>query len=340
MIRVAVNGYGTIGRRVADAVLKQPDMKLVGISKQKADYRARAAYQKGIPIFLPDKKYLTDFEKAGIPTSGSVDDLLNQCEVVIDATPEDVGASNRPLYERSGKLAIFQGGEAHDVAGFSFVAQCNFESAAGRKNIRVVSCNTTGLCRLLNTLGKNFGIRKARAVLARRAADPDEVSKGPIDAVVLDPTTVPSHHGHDVRTVLGSINIVTMAYKVPTTHMHLHSLLVTLNKKPSKEESLLALEGEPRIATVDGKGGFKSTASLVDFAREKNRPRNDIYEVVVWRDSVTLEEDEIYMFLAVHQEAIVVPENIDAVRALIGGYNREQSMNLTDTSLGIISGKW
>lgn len=30
-IRVAVNGYGVIGKRVADAVMVQPDMKLSGI---------------------------------------------------------------------------------------------------------------------------------------------------------------------------------------------------------------------------------------------------------------------------------------------------------------------
>ena len=32
MIRVGVNGYGTIGKRVADAVAPQPDMRLVGVT--------------------------------------------------------------------------------------------------------------------------------------------------------------------------------------------------------------------------------------------------------------------------------------------------------------------
>ncbi|MFO7539153.1 MAG: type II glyceraldehyde-3-phosphate dehydrogenase, partial [Chloroflexota bacterium] len=31
-IRVAVNGYGIIGKRVADAVRVQPDMELVGVA--------------------------------------------------------------------------------------------------------------------------------------------------------------------------------------------------------------------------------------------------------------------------------------------------------------------
>ena len=33
-VKVAVNGYGTIGKRVADAVKLQPDMELIGVAKQ------------------------------------------------------------------------------------------------------------------------------------------------------------------------------------------------------------------------------------------------------------------------------------------------------------------
>ena len=43
MIKVAINGYGTIGRRVADAVRLQKDMTVVGIVKAKPDYIAQEA---------------------------------------------------------------------------------------------------------------------------------------------------------------------------------------------------------------------------------------------------------------------------------------------------------
>jgi glyceraldehyde-3-phosphate dehydrogenase (NAD(P)) len=138
-----------------------------------------------------------------------------------------------------------------------------------------------------------------------------------------------------VQTVLPHINIVTMAFKVPTTHMHLHSVILSLKKQATKEEVVKALKGAPRINLVDGKSGFKSTANVMDWAREKGRDRNDVYEATVWRDSVTVVDGEAYMFLGVHQEAIVVPENIDAIRALSGGVGREESMKLTDESLGI-----
>ena len=40
-IRVAVNGYGVLGRRVAAAVHLQKDMELVGVADVEADWRLR-----------------------------------------------------------------------------------------------------------------------------------------------------------------------------------------------------------------------------------------------------------------------------------------------------------
>ena len=335
MIRVGVNGYGTIGRRVADAVRKQKDMELVGVTAAHPHYKYKLAGQKGIQLYALDMKSLEAFNKDGYNLKGTLNDLLQRIDVVVDAGPDDTGPVNLKTYGLAGRKAVFNGGAGDEMAVPSFVAQCNFEGARGKDAVKVVSCNTTGLCRTIDAIDKAIGVSKARAVLARRATDPDDVKKGPIDAVVLDPTTLPSHHGPDVQTVLPDIKIVTMAFKVPTTHMHLHSLILSLKKQASKEEVVKALQAAPRITLVDGKSGFKSTANIMDWAREAGRDRNDVYEAVVWKDSVTVVDDEAYMFLAVHQEAIVVPEDIDAIRALAGGYTKEESMKMTDESLGI-----
>lgn len=336
VIKVGINGYGTIGRRVADAVMKQDDMELVGVTKTKPDYKSAVAESKGISVYAVDMKSLEGFRSAGANVKGTLNDLLQRVDVVVDCAPEDTGPLNKPIYELAGVKAIYQGGAGDNLAGVSFVAQCNYDEAVGKRAVQVVSCNTTGLCRTISAVDKSVGVSRARAVLARRATDPDDVKKGPIDAIVLDPSTLPSHHGPDVQTVLKGLDIVTMAFKVPTTHMHLHSLILSLKKQAGKEEVVSALSKAPRITLVDGKSGFKSTANIMDWAREAGRPRNDVYEATVWRDSVTVVSGEAYMFLAVHQEAIVVPENIDAIRALAGGYSREESMKRTDLSLGIV----
>jgi glyceraldehyde-3-phosphate dehydrogenase (NAD(P)) len=49
-IRVAINGYGVIGKRVADAVLLQPDMQLAGVGDVVSDYRIKAAIVAGLPV--------------------------------------------------------------------------------------------------------------------------------------------------------------------------------------------------------------------------------------------------------------------------------------------------
>jgi glyceraldehyde-3-phosphate dehydrogenase (NAD(P)) len=336
MTKVGINGYGTIGRRVADAVKKQPDMELVGVTKVRPDYRAKLAQDKGIPLYSPDEKTLQSFKEAGYSPRGTLEDLLERVDVIVEATPDEVGAANKRLYEHAGVKAIFEGGEEHSLIGCSFVAQCNYDEAIGKKMVRVVSCNATALCRVLGSIDRRFGILKARVVIARRAGDPHETSKGPIDSVVLDPPAIPSHHAPDVLTVLPNLNLVTMAYKVPTTHMHIQSVIATLKKKATKEEVVATLDRSPRIMTVTSQAGYKSTANVIDWAREMGRPRNDIFEAVVWSDPIGIVDDELFLFIATHQEAIVIPENIDAIRAVCGGYSREESMKLTDESLGIV----
>lgn len=50
-VRVAVNGYGVIGKRVADAVHVQDDMELVGVADIATDYRIRMACNLGIDVY-------------------------------------------------------------------------------------------------------------------------------------------------------------------------------------------------------------------------------------------------------------------------------------------------
>jgi glyceraldehyde-3-phosphate dehydrogenase (NAD(P)) len=86
---------------------------------------------------------------------------------------------------------------------------------------------------------------------------------------------------------------------------------------------------------VSSSEGFNSTSQVVDFSREMLRPRNDLYEVVLWRDSFKVIGNELFFYMGIHQEAIVIPENVDAIRALDGGYTKEDSMKLTNKTLGI-----
>jgi glyceraldehyde-3-phosphate dehydrogenase (NAD(P)) len=335
MIKVAVNGYGTIGKRVADAVAAQPDMEIVGVSKTKPSAEAYIAKMRGYPLYIADLAKKPAFDQAGIPVAGSVDDMLKKADIVIDATPGDVGAKNKPVYEKAGLKAIFQGGEEHEVAGFSFNSDCNYNAAIGKQFARVVSCNTTGLCRIINAMDKAYGVEKVRAVMVRRGSDPGEVKKGPIDAVVLNPVTIPSHHGPDVQTVLPHIPIVTMAMIVPTTMMHMHAITMDLKKQATKEEILKIIEQHPRMGLVRKSTGITSTAELKEYAMDMGRCRSDLWENGIFEESVAVVGKELYLFQAIHQEADVVVENVDAIRAMTGTVkDQATSVRMTNEALG------
>ncbi|MDI9641944.1 MAG: type II glyceraldehyde-3-phosphate dehydrogenase [Archaeoglobaceae archaeon] len=331
-LKVAINGYGTIGKRVADAIALQDDMEVVGVTKTKPDFEAKMASMK-FDLYLAKKDGAELFEKAGIETCGFLEDLLGKADIVVDCSPDKVGAENKKIYERLGIKAIFQGGEKKDVAEISFNALANYDQAKNRRFVRVVSCNTTALTRLIYQLKTNFKIGRVRATILRRISDPKEDKKGLMNAIMPDPIALPSHHAKDVKTVLPDVDIVTTAFKLPTTLMHVHSLSIELKEKVSREDVVTVLEKEPRIMLVSEADGFTSTAKIIEFAREF-RARNDLFENVVWLESIAIDGNDLFVTQAVHQEAIVVPENIDAIRAIFG-VEKKLSIEKTNRSLRI-----
>lgn len=225
-VRVAANGYGVIGKRFADAIALQDDMELVGIADVVYDYRIRVAVDRGYPIYvsIPDKR--EEMESAGIPVAGTLDHLLKRVDVVIDCTPKGIGARNKEIYEAAGVKAIWQGGEQHAMTGYSFVAQANYEGAMNRDFARVVSCNTTGLSRVLHALHRHGWVKRARVVIMRRGTDPWESHKNGMINTVIPETKVPSHQGPDAQTVIPDLDITTMAGAGPYNLGHIHFAMV------------------------------------------------------------------------------------------------------------------
>jgi glyceraldehyde-3-phosphate dehydrogenase (NAD(P)) len=333
VVKVAVNGYGTIGKRVARAVALQPDMAVVGVVKNRPNWEALSAYKLGFPLYVPEDR-VDVFEKAGLRIEGTLRELLEKADVVVDATPGGVGAKYKPLYEETGIKAIFQGGEDASIAEVSFNALANYDAAIGKRFVRVVSCNTTGLIRLIVAMKELGRIRSVRAVLVRRGADTKEIKKGPIEGLILKPAKPPSHHAEDVKTVIGDMDIVTYAVIAPTTLAHMHLVRFELEESVTREDVLGALKATPRIMLVNA-SLLSSTAELREAFRDSGRPLGDIYENAVWEDSVWVNGSEVWLAQAVHQEAIVVPENIDAIRAVMNLSDKESSIRLTNETLGI-----
>lgn len=339
MKSVGINGYGTIGKRVADAVSAQDDMKIVGVTKRSPDFEARMAVEKGYDLYLsvPDRE--SSFEDADIKVAGTADELFEKLDIVVDCTPEGIGARNKEqIYEKIGLKAIFEGGEKHDAIGLSFNSFSNYKDVIGKDYVRVVSCNTTGLCRTLKPIDNLCGIKKVRAVMVRRGADPGQVKKGPINAVIPNPPTVPSHHGPDVQTVMYGLDITTIALLVPTTLMHQHNLMVELESNVSVDDIKDELNKTSRVLVLKAKEGLDSTAAFMEYAKDLGRNRSDLYEIGVWEESLNIVEGELYYMQAIHQESDVVPENVDAIRAILEMEDDPQkSIEKTNKAMRVLS---
>jgi glyceraldehyde-3-phosphate dehydrogenase (NAD(P)) len=256
--------------------------------------------------------------------------------VVVDATPAGVGKENKKKYDALGVKSIFEGGESHDLTGRSFVAEVNYEKIFKKESVRVVSCNTTALCRILNPFVVGGLLEKAYVVLARRGSDPvDSHKKGPLGTLLLE-KTVPSHHTFDARTVIPNLPVLTVAYAIPTTIGHLHTVVLRLTKEVKKEEIIKILKANPRIVGIGQELNILAQNQLVELMRDMGRPRADMWEVAFWEEPIYVDGKDVCFYYQVHNEAIVVPENIDAIRALTGLESRaDRSIVKTNASLGM-----
>lgn len=336
-IKIAVNGYGIIGKRVADAVSLQDDMELIGVCDVVSDWRIKMAVEKAYPVFAFNNEFKTQMLGANIPTQGTLDDLIAGADIIVDCTPKKIAAGNIEKYKTAKLKFIVHGGEKHEVTGHSFSAENNYETAIGRASTRVVSCNTTSILRTLTTLKKAGLLQKARGTLLRRATDPWESHLGGIMNTLVPEKDIPSHQGPDAQTVDPELDVITAAVKVPQTLSHLHYWNVQLSRKATRDEIIKALKTSTRIMLINYDDGLTANNVIKEWMLEKGRPYGDMYEVAIWQDMLKVVGDELFYAYVVDNQAIVIPETIDAIRALTElETDAKESIRKTNKSLGII----
>jgi glyceraldehyde-3-phosphate dehydrogenase (NAD(P)) len=86
-IRVAVNGYGVIGKRVADAIAVQDDLTLADVADLATDWQVAVPAAKGYALFGATGEYARAMGAAGLDVAGDLDDLLSVADIVVDCTP-------------------------------------------------------------------------------------------------------------------------------------------------------------------------------------------------------------------------------------------------------------
>lgn len=316
-IKVGVAGYGVIGQRLADGVALQEDMELVGVADVAPTLPVQALYEKGMPYKLftavPEKKnLLTD---AGIPVSGTLEELIQEVDVMLDATSAGVGAKNKELYKKYNTKAVFQGGEKNEIADVFFHGYANYEKGVGANYLKLTSCNTTGLIRAIDCIDRAVGVVKIAITIIRRVADPGDYHRGLTNALEVE--EAPSHQALDLMTIMPHVSATGILIHTPVTHGHIIVPVVSTKKKIEKENLLEIFKAHPRIRVVRLADGFKGNASLFKYARDLGNPRGDMFEIAVWEESIVNSGDDIMFAINIPQESVVIPETMDAIRAAL-----------------------
>ena len=246
-VKVGVAGYGTIGTRLADGVVLQEDMELVGIVGHSPSLAIRALAENNMigvngveyKLYLVDMELKPKFDALGIPVEGSFEELCAKVDVMLDASPGGTGAANKAVYERLGVKAIFQGGEKNSVADVFFHGYANYELGLGKQFLKLTSCNTTGLIRAVDCLDRKFGIEKVAITIIRRVADPGDYHRGLTNALQME--KAPSHQAVDLMTIMPHIEATGILVHTPVTHGHIITVLAT-----AKDGRKITREVRPR----------------------------------------------------------------------------------------------
>ena len=181
MKKVFVNGYGSIGSRITSFLKDDPEITVLGVGKYSPDEKVNVAISRGLNVYVPERK-VDDFKDYKI--SGTIESVLDDCDLVIDAAPGGHGYKNKKnLYEPKGLMAIYQGGETtmgdEMVSDLLFNSRANYDLAIGKKHVMQGSCNVTGMGRILEPLRDKFGDKLIRfdVTLIRRWADIEQTDK-------------------------------------------------------------------------------------------------------------------------------------------------------------------
>lgn len=336
MAKVAVVGYGVIGQRLADGVAAQEDMELVGVADVAPSISLRALSERGMPHDLycavPGNEKL--LEDAGIPVTGTLEELVAKVDIVLDATNPGIGAKNKALYEKLGKKAIFQGGEKNDIVDVFFHGYANYEKGVNVDFLKLTSCNTTGLIRIIHWLDKAVGVEKAAITIIRRVADPGDTFRGLTNNLQIEP--VPNHQAVDLMTIMPHVDCTGVLIHAPVTHGHIISVVAKTKKDISAAEAIELFKTHPRMKVVKIADGFDSNGAFFRYARDRGSMRSDMYEVGVWEEAVAKSGDDLIFSINIPQEAITIPETIDGIRAALGMQSDgEEAVALTNKYLGM-----
>lgn len=329
MVKAFVNGYGSIGRRIASFLQDDPQVDVVGVGKYSPDAEVDRAISLGLDVYVPHDR----IHKFNCKAVGDIQSALDVADIVIDASPGGHGLRNKGLYEKYGVSVIYQGGESvfgsEAVSNFIFNSRVNYDDALGRHNAIQGSCNVTGLGRIIEPLRERYynEIKRLDITLIRRWADIEQTSKSFPDTIQLTPNP---HHADDVLTYLGDdIPVYVRSVKVPTRQMHLHIMDIRFRTEaPSVDDIHKLFAAEKGVAVLHGAA---DTKQVRDFADAMKYNFTDTNMVHIHTEMSASRGDTVQIAYSDDQTGIVIPENHMLLQAMMLQRPYEEAVRHTES---------
>ena len=120
--------------------------------------------------------------------------------------------------------------------------------------------------------------------------------------------------------------------------MHVHTVIADVKQNPNVEDVIEMFNNTTRVRIVRNAEHLRSTAEIIEFARDLGRMRGDMPEICVWKEAVgttSNSHNKLLYMQAIHQESDVIPENIDCIRSIMGFKDGQKSIQMTNESFGI-----
>lgn len=315
ILRVGIIGYGVVGRRLADALSKLADIDLIGVADISPNLAMKAAQDRGsgLKFYTFDLKAETLFKQHGLTVEGDIHQLLNDVDLVCDATPAGTGAENLKLYNQFDIKIILQGGENVD----NIPEYCCYnpnKHIRDAKVIKISACNTIALARSIQIMQNISGVQSVSAQIVS-GINHLERSKSPIGAISV--RSAPTYHATSILNTFPELRGCSVsAINVNAIHGHVNFLTVEMLKETKVEDIVRAFSTSERHKIYKIADGFSSTAHIQEYWREMETCRSDDSRVGVWRETIQTIGHTASWVQYVPHECIVVNETIDAIYQL------------------------
>ncbi|MCF7845754.1 MAG: type I glyceraldehyde-3-phosphate dehydrogenase [Candidatus Peribacteraceae bacterium] len=298
-VRVAINGYGRIGRCFHRQALADPSIEIVAVnSRSPAEMHAHllkydSIYGQCEAEISSDKDSITVNGQRIVVLMGepgkdfSWKDL--DVDIVIEATGRLTDYSSAERHLKAGAKKVLVTAPCNDIRIPTFVVGVNdSEFSSDFKIVSNASCTTNCLAPLAKIIHENFGIRRAQLSTVHSVTGNQNIldnsggdlrrARSFIPSIVPTKTGVSSALGRVIPELAAKFSGVSL--RVPTEIVSLVDLTVELEKSAKAEEvnaavekaaqgklkGILGIEHVP-LVSVDFRGDTRS--SIVDAENTK-----------------------------------------------------------------------